>query len=134
MDVETFKPGEGGLWSAWQAGRAALGSAPDAGCAVLHPWDLLPQLAPRGQALAEFSRLENSPCLQADLPHPVPPFPLSEGDSLSEGGGFCTCQGSSLCCSTLYRTSGSSGCRMLCFSTSVQCEPVLVVSSSICPA
>lgn len=119
MDVEIFKPGKGGLWSAWQAGRAALGSAPDAGCAVLYPWDLLPWLGPRGQALAEFSRLELSPCLQADLSHPVPWFPLSEGDSLSKGGGFCTSQGSSLCCSTLSRTSGSSGCRMLWFSTSV---------------
>lgn len=127
MDVEIFKPGKGGLWSAWQAGRAALGSAPDAGCAVLYPWDLLPWLGPRGQALAEFSRLELSPCLQADLPHPVPQFPLSEGDSLSRGGGFCTSQRSSLCCSTLSRTSGSSGCRMLWFSTSMRREPVLAV-------
>lgn len=130
MDVEIFKPGKGGLWSAWQAGKAALGSAPDAGCAVLYPWDPLPWLGPRGQALAEFSRLELSPCLQADLPHPVPQFPLSEGDSLSKGGGFCTSQGSSLCCSTLSRTSGSSGCRMLWFSTSVRREPVLAVFSS----
>lgn len=74
------------------AGRlAALGSAPDAGWAVLHPWNLLPHLGPRGQALAEFSSLELSPSLQTDLTHPMPWFPLSEGDNLSEGGGFCTC-------------------------------------------
>lgn len=37
MDMEIFRPGKEGLQSAWQTVWAALSSASDSGCAVLHP-------------------------------------------------------------------------------------------------
>lgn len=45
-----------------------------------------PPCPAQGQALAELNRLELSPCPQADLPYPVPQFPLSEGDVMFRVG------------------------------------------------
>lgn len=74
VHVEIFKPGKGGLGQPGRQGRAALGSALALGVQCCIPGTSLPST---GQALAEFNRLELSPC-----PHPVPQFPLSEGDDI----------------------------------------------------
>ena len=91
MGVEIFKPGKGGMWSAWGADRAALGSAQHSGHATLHPWELFPQWGPQELALSQSSKDWRSlPVSMTDVPYPMPHFPLSDGDGLSESDGFCT--------------------------------------------
>lgn len=81
---------KGGCGQHGGADGAALGSAQHSGHATLHPWQLFPQWGPQEMALASKKTFfwKCLPVSMTDLPYPMPQFPLSDGDGLSEG--FCT--------------------------------------------